>query len=65
MAGGVHALNRYNLKCPEVKIFFKAHLFLTECIRNIYLVNDFYKRNVVLGGFQSKRKSTLLFVVVF
>ncbi len=43
-------------KLPWSKNIFNAHLFLTECIRNIYHVNEFYQRNVVLGGFSIKEK---------
>ncbi len=39
-------LNRYNSKCPEVKIFLNQDLFLTKCVRTmsckrILLINVF------------------------
>ncbi len=52
---------RYNSEWPEVKMFFNLDLFLTKCIRTIF-VKGFHLKKLVLGDFfnQKVRASTSL-----
>jgi hypothetical protein len=47
-------LNRYYAKWPEVNIFF-SFIYSSQNVLELYLVNGFCQKNVVLDNFSIKK----------
>jgi hypothetical protein len=54
-------LNRYNSKCPEVKICFVLDLFLTKCFRIISCERFLFKKCSSRQFFNKKRRASSCF----